>query len=70
VVRMANKRDEAVTEKDEKDEKDERLAIPLDPEAALRGLLAVDPESHPSDSDRETPSPTASRRPSGWSSRD
>ena len=28
-----------------KHDPDERVAIPLDPETALRGLLAVDPES-------------------------
>jgi hypothetical protein len=29
------------------DEQDERLAIPLDPEVALRALLKVDPDAEP-----------------------
>jgi hypothetical protein len=37
---MASKRSE---------EKDERVALPLEPEDALRALLAVDPESEPTD---------------------
>ncbi len=28
------------------EEKDERVKLPLDPETALRALLAVDPERH------------------------
>jgi hypothetical protein len=39
----------------------ERLAIPLDPETALKALLAVDPEDKPSESDRE-PEPTDAER--------
>ncbi len=48
------------TEPDEaKRDRDERVAIPLDPEEALRGLLKVDPESeaaevaHPQAEDRQ-----------------
>lgn len=36
------------------DERDDRVAIPLDAEVALRGLLAVDPESDPVD-DEDAP---------------
>lgn len=38
---------------------DERLAIPLDPEEALRALLKVDPEALPAPKDDEKPSDTA-----------
>lgn len=31
------------------DERDERVKLPLDPETALRGLLAVDPEDEPTE---------------------
>jgi hypothetical protein len=30
-------------------DKDERVKIPLDPETALRALLAVDPDDEPAD---------------------
>ena len=30
-------------------EKDEHVKLPLDPETALRALLAVDPDSEPAD---------------------
>lgn len=42
-------------ERGEKPKRDEPIAIPLDPEEALRGLLKVDPESEP-DTDKEPPS--------------
>lgn len=32
-------------------ERDERVAIPLDPEEALRGLLAVKPDETPAEAD-------------------
>jgi hypothetical protein len=32
------------------DERDERVKLPLDPEMALRALLAVDPEDEPAES--------------------
>ena len=35
----------------EQSEKDEPVAIPLDPEEALRALLKVDPESEPAQGD-------------------
>ena len=35
-------------------ERDERVRLPLDPETALRGLLAVDPEDEPVEPD-DTP---------------
>ncbi len=35
------------------DERDERVKIPLDPETALRALLAVDPEDEPTKPDDE-----------------
>jgi hypothetical protein len=31
------------------DERDERVKIPLDPETALRALLAVDPDDEPAE---------------------
>jgi hypothetical protein len=34
-------------------ERDERVKIPLEPETALRALLAVDPEDEPADEDRD-----------------
>jgi hypothetical protein len=34
-------------------DKDERVKIPLDPETALRALLAVDPDDEPADDDRD-----------------
>jgi hypothetical protein len=39
----------ATFHRDQPDEsgRDERVAIPLDPETALRGLLKVDPKSEP-----------------------
>lgn len=33
-------------------DKDERLKLPLDPETALRALLAVNPEDEPAEGDR------------------
>ena len=33
-------------------DKDERVKIPLDPETALRALLAVDPDDEPADDDQ------------------
>lgn len=49
LVRMtdANKKKRRGRNKDESDK--DRLAIPLDPEEALRGLLRVDPESEPAE---------------------
>jgi hypothetical protein len=46
-------------EKSPAKDRDERVAIPLDPEEALRGLLKVDPESEPEESGErsERPSP-------------
>lgn len=41
---------------------DERVTIPLDPEAALRGLLKVDPESAPAQGQPEAEE-GAKRRP-------
>jgi hypothetical protein len=35
-----------------KEQRDERVAIPLDPEKALKGLLQVDPESEPARDER------------------
>ena len=35
------------------DEKDERVRLPLDPETALRALLAVDPDDEPADDDQD-----------------
>lgn len=37
-------------------ERDERLKLPLDPEAALRALLAVDPDGEPADDDQDASS--------------
>jgi hypothetical protein len=37
------------------DEKDERLAIPLDPEEALRALIQVNPEADPASEAPEDP---------------
>jgi hypothetical protein len=34
-------------------ERDERVKIPLDPETALRALLAVDPDDEPADDDQD-----------------
>ncbi len=34
-------------------DKDERVNIPLDPETALRALLAVDPDDEPADGDQD-----------------
>jgi hypothetical protein len=34
-------------DKPKQDEKDERIAIPLDPETALRALMRVNPEADP-----------------------
>jgi len=34
-------------------ERDEAIKIDLDPEATLRGLLKVDPETEPADEDSE-----------------
>jgi hypothetical protein len=33
-------------------ERDERVKLPLDPETALRALLAVDPEDEPADGEQ------------------
>ena len=41
-----------MTDTERKHELDERVAIPLDPETALRGLLKVDPDSEPTDKER------------------
>ncbi len=35
------------------EERDERVSLPLDPETALRALLAVDPDSEPADEDQD-----------------
>lgn len=35
------------------EERDERVALPLDPETALRALLAVDPDDEPADGDQD-----------------
>ena len=35
-------------------ERDERVKLPLDPETALRALLAVDPDDKPADEDQDT----------------
>ena len=35
------------------DERDERVSIPLDPETALRGLLAVGPDDDDGDHDHD-----------------
>ena len=42
---MTERPEEQPPEKD----RDEQVAIPLDPEAALRALLKVDPESAPAE---------------------
>ncbi len=34
------------------DERDERVKLPLDPETALRALLAVKPDDEPADDDQ------------------
>ncbi|HWT23544.1 MAG TPA: hypothetical protein VN213_08565 [Solirubrobacteraceae bacterium] len=39
----------------DKIDRDERVAIPLDPETALRGLLAVDPDAEPADDEHGAP---------------
>jgi hypothetical protein len=43
------------------EERDERVKLPLDPETALRALLAVDPDDEPADpaddDQGESPSP-------------
>ncbi len=36
------------------EERDERVALPLDPEDAIRALLAVDPDAEPAD-DKDAP---------------
>ncbi len=36
------------------EERDERVVLPLDPEAALRALLRVDPDSQPVEDSPET----------------
>jgi hypothetical protein len=35
------------------EERDERVKLPLDPETALRALLAVDPDDEPADDDQD-----------------
>lgn len=40
-------------------DRDEPVSLPLDPEAALRGLLAVDPDSKPAN-EQPDPEPTNS----------
>jgi hypothetical protein len=35
------------------EDKDERVSLPLDPETALRALLAVDPDDEPADDDQD-----------------
>ncbi len=37
------------------EERDEPVALPLDPEDALRALLAVDPEAEPVENDEQEP---------------
>ena len=48
-------------------ERDERVKIPLDPETALRALLAVDPDDEPADDkpadDRDRPEHRATDDP-------
>jgi hypothetical protein len=34
-------------------DRDERVKIPLDPETALRALLAVDPDDEPADDEQD-----------------
>jgi hypothetical protein len=34
-------------------DRDERVRLPLDPETALRALLAVDPDDEPDDGDQD-----------------
>ena len=48
---MAGKRNE---------ERDERMALPLDPETALRALLAVKPDDEPTG---DEPEPSGAERP-------
>ena len=44
-------------------DRDEPVALPLDPEAALRGLLGVDPESQPAETRAtDRPADRAGRR--------
>ena len=45
-------------------ERDERVALPLDPETALRALLKVDPDSEPptTTDDDGQPLPAASQK--------
>jgi hypothetical protein len=40
-------------------EKDERVKLPLDPETALRALLAVDPDDEPADEKKAAEKGTA-----------
>ena len=41
-------------------DRDEPVNLPLDPESALRGLLAVDPDAEPTErTDSETPKRTS-----------
>ncbi len=35
------------------EERDERVKLPLDPETAVRALLAVDPDDQPADQDQD-----------------
>ena len=44
-----------MAKRDERDERDERVAIPLDPEEALRALLRVEPDSEPVSPDQWCP---------------
>jgi hypothetical protein len=38
-------------------DRDERVALPLDPEEALKGLLQVDPDSPPADAPERSAEP-------------
>jgi hypothetical protein len=53
---MSRKRDTGLHDQD-------RLAIPLDPEEALRALLKVDPESEPVERNDQPPKQPGKRRP-------
>jgi hypothetical protein len=43
-------------------ERDVRVKIPLDPEAALKALLAVDPDDDPADQDQDEESSRRARK--------
>jgi hypothetical protein len=42
-------------------DRDERVKLPLDPETALRALLAVDPDDDPDDDGEEQQQPEGKR---------